>query len=100
MPTIIFKTRAGEVRADALVGDTLLDVAHKNEISLFGGCSGAGACGTCHVFISAEFLPKLNEPSAHESDLLEVLPATKSNSRLACQVIVTEEMDGMTVILP
>ncbi|MDR1289536.1 MAG: 2Fe-2S iron-sulfur cluster binding domain-containing protein [Holosporales bacterium] len=100
MPKIIFRTSGGEVEVDALVGDTLLEVAQKNGVSLFGGCSGAGVCGTCHVLIPPEFLQKLNEPSDHEADLLEVLPMSKENSRLACQVVVTDELDGLIVNIP
>ncbi|MDR1034548.1 MAG: 2Fe-2S iron-sulfur cluster binding domain-containing protein [Holosporales bacterium] len=100
MPKIIFRTCSGLVETNAVVGDTLLEVARKNNISLFAGCNGASACGTCQVYIVPDFLPKLKEPSTQESELLEVIAASKSNSRLACQIVITEELDGMMVTIP
>ena len=100
MAKITFETGGQKITVDAINGDTLLEVAHKNDIELFGGCDGAGVCGTCHVFIDPDYIKKLNEQSMEEADLLEILPNGKVNSRLACQVIVTDDLDGMTVIIP
>lgn len=100
MAKIIFKTDAGETVVDAVLGDTLLEVAKKNGISLFGGCDGAGVCGTCHVFIDPEYISKVNEATFEEQDLLEILPNGKTNSRLACQIVITEQLDGMLVTIP
>ncbi|MDR1475871.1 MAG: 2Fe-2S iron-sulfur cluster binding domain-containing protein [Holosporales bacterium] len=100
MPKIIFKNHAGDKVVEAISGDTLLEVSNKNDIGLFGGCSGSGVCGTCHVFIGAAFVDKLPKPTDQETDALETVTACKENSRLACQVIVTDDMDGMTVVAP
>jgi len=100
MPKIIFKSEDKEIVVDAVVGETLLETANKADVPLFGGCGGAGVCGTCHVFIDQAFLKKLNKPTLEELDLIDVLPNGNSNSRLACQVVVTEELDGMTVTIP
>lgn len=100
MPKIIFKSENKEIVVDAVVGETLLETANKADVPLFGGCGGAGVCGTCHVFIDQEYLKKLNEPALEELDLIEVLPNGNSNSRLACQIVITEELDGMTVTIP
>lgn len=100
MPKIIFKSEDKEIVVDAVVGETLLETANKADVPLFGGCGGAGVCGTCHVFIDQAFLKKLNKSTLEELDLIDVLPNGNSNSRLACQVVVTEELDGMTVTIP
>jgi 2Fe-2S ferredoxin len=100
MAKIIFKSGNSETIVEAKNGETLLEIAVKNDIKLFGGCCGAGVCGTCHVFIDDEFINKLNEKTFEETDLLEVLSNGKVNSRLACQVIISDELDGMTVTIP
>ncbi len=100
MPKIIFKTEDQEIAVEANVGETLLMAAERAETPLFGGCGGAGVCGTCHVFIEPSYLKKLNEASLDELDLIEVLPNGKMNSRLACQIIINEDLDGMIVTIP
>ncbi|MDR0695704.1 MAG: 2Fe-2S iron-sulfur cluster binding domain-containing protein [Holosporales bacterium] len=100
MVAIKFKSKAGEVLAHANVGETLLMVAQKSGVDLFGGCDGAGVCGTCHILVDHDFLEKLGEPSIEENDLLEVIPSRAPNSRIACQVTVSEGMDGLTVTIP
>ena len=100
MPKITFRSNNFETTVNAVVGDTLLETANKNNIELFGGCGGAGVCGTCHVFIDSEHFDKLNEKSEDEEDLLDVLPNGRVSSRLACQVVVSEDLDGMIVTIP
>ncbi|MDR1488810.1 MAG: 2Fe-2S iron-sulfur cluster binding domain-containing protein [Holosporales bacterium] len=97
---IIFN-RAGKItEAVAEVGDTLLETAHKNGIKLFGGCSGAGVCGTCHILVEESYLNKINPPTDEELDIFDIFPNFSSNSRLACQVIVSDSAHGMTVTIP
>lgn len=100
MPKIIFQFDNTEIEVNAIVGDTLLETAKKNGIKLFGGCDGAGVCGTCHVFIDPNYISKVNEATFDEQDLLDVLSNGKTNSRLACQIVVTEQLDGMKVVIP
>lgn len=100
MPKIIFRKNEQDSTVDAEVGDTLLEVAKKNDIDLFGGCDGAGLCGTCNVAIDESFLSKLEPPCGNELDLLDIVSCGRDNIRLACQVIVTENMDGMIVNIP
>ena len=78
-------------------GETILEIAHRANIPLIGGCGGAGVCGSCYVEIAPEYLEKIPEPEFNEQDLLECLPVYKPTSRLACQIQVTESMDGMIV---
>ena len=100
MAKIIFRTNGKDIAVDAKNGDTLLEVANNSGIELFGGCGGAGICGSCHVYIDSEYLKKLNDASFEEQDLLEALPQGKINSRLACQVVVSDKLDGMIVEIP
>jgi ferredoxin len=100
MVNIIFRSGSAERIVQANIGETLLAVAQRNGVRLYGGCRGAGVCGTCHVYIGSEFLDKAGEASADEEDLLDSLPNVESNSRLACQVVVTEEMNEMVVTIP
>jgi 2Fe-2S ferredoxin len=100
MVKIIFKNNSEEKEIEANAGETLLAAANRCGVSLFGGCSGAGVCGTCHILIDPAFVDKLKEPTDHEADLVVVLPKSAFNSRLACQVVVTDALDGMTVTIP
>ena len=100
MAKIIFRSNGVDTAVDAQNGETLLEVATKAGVELFGGCGGAGVCGSCHVYISNEHLPKLNDATFEEQDLLEALPNGKVNSRLACQVVISDECNGMVVELP
>jgi 2Fe-2S ferredoxin len=97
---IVFRVNGNDHAVEASIGDSLLEVAKKNQINLFGGCGGAGVCGTCHVLIDDEFIPKLDNKTESEEDLLSILPQVKSNSRLACQVIVSHGLEGMIIIVP
>ncbi len=100
MPKIIFRSKEGDKIVDAREGETLLEVAERAGVGLFGGCGGAGVCGSCQVYIEPKYLEKINEASFEEQDLLEALPNGKVNSRLACQVKVSDELDGMVVEIP
>jgi 2Fe-2S ferredoxin len=100
MAKIIFRTNAGDTTVEAKNGETLLEVAERSGVSLFGGCGGAGVCGSCHVFIDLAFVDKLTAPTNEEQDLLDVLPNGQVNSRLACQVRVSDELDEMVVNIP
>lgn len=100
MARITFRSNGSDTVVDAKNGETLLEVAAQAGVELFGGCGGAGVCGSCHVYISSEHLPKLNDATFEEQDLLEALPNGKVNSRLACQVVVSDECDGMVVEIP
>lgn len=100
MAKITFRTNTGDVVVDAKNGETLLEAAINSGVDLFGGCGGAGVCGSCHVFIDPDCIGKIDETSAEEQDLIDVLPNGKFNSRLACQIEVTEKLDGLIVIIP
>ncbi len=82
-------------------GASLMQIAVENSVpGIDGDCGGGCACGTCHVILSDEWYSRLGEPAKDEEQMLSLTPERTSSSRLGCQVIVTEEMDGISVRLP
>eukprot|EP00516_Mucochytrium_quahogii_P013009 CAMPEP_0203805492 /NCGR_PEP_ID=MMETSP0100_2-20121128/14271_1 /ASSEMBLY_ACC=CAM_ASM_000210 /TAXON_ID=96639 /ORGANISM=" , Strain NY0313808BC1" /LENGTH=130 /DNA_ID=CAMNT_0050714029 /DNA_START=91 /DNA_END=483 /DNA_ORIENTATION=+ len=84
----------------AEIGMNLLDVAHENDIEVEGACGGEMACSTCHMIFEKEAFAKFPEPEEEEEDMLDLALGLTDTSRLGCQVIVTKDMDGITVQLP
>jgi 2Fe-2S ferredoxin len=101
MPKMIFIERDGTRRElDAPLGLSVLEIAHKNNIDLEGACEGSLACSTCHVVVDPEWIELLKEPTEDEEDMLDLAFGLTPTSRLGCQIIITEELDGLTVKLP
>lgn len=101
MPKITFVERDGNRKVvEAPVGLSLLEVAHKNNVDLEGACEGSLACSTCHLIIDAEWFDALPEATEDEEDMLDLAFGLTKTSRLGCQIIVSEEMEGLTVSLP
>ena len=89
-----------EVTVNAQNGLSLLEVAHNNGISLEGACEGSLACSTCHIIVEKEFFEKLPEPSEEEEDMLDLAWGLTHTSRLGCQIIINDGLDGMKVKVP
>ncbi len=85
---------------DAPVGLSLLEIADGNDIDIEGACEGSVACSTCHVIVEAEDFRRLPEPSEDEEDMLDLAFGLTKTSRLGCQIVMSEELDGLTVRLP
>ena len=101
MPKVVFVENGGTRReVDAPEGLSLLEVAHANDIDIEGACEGSLACATCHVIIEADWYPRLEPASEDEEDMLDLAFGLTKMSRLGCQVIVTDQLDGLTVRLP
>jgi 2Fe-2S ferredoxin len=101
MPKIIFISQDGvRKEIDAPMGLSVLEIAHQNNIDLEGACEGSLACSTCHVVVDKEWFDVLPEASEEEEDMLDLAFALTTTSRLGCQIIMTEELDGITVRLP
>ena len=82
-------------------GLTVMEGAIKNNIPGFDAdCGGACACATCHVYINQDWVDKLNPKEDTEEDMLDFAFDVKDNSRLSCQISVTDELDGLIVDLP
>ncbi len=102
MPQIIFILADGQRRlVDASAGRSLMDAAVRNDISgIVAECGGACACATCHVYVDPEWSARLTPPSALESSMLEFVEGQGENSRLSCQIKVTDDLDGMVLRVP
>ncbi len=101
MPKLIFIERDGTRReVDAPLGLSVLEIAHKNGIDIEGACEGSLACSTCHVIVDPEWYDLLKEASEDEEDMLDLAFGLTATSRLGCQIIITEELDGLVVRLP
>ncbi len=85
---------------DANPGDRLLEVAQNDGQPLEGTCEGQMACSTCHVIVAAEDFGRLPPAREEEEDMLDLATGATRTSRLACQIILTEAMDGLTVRIP
>ena len=101
MPKVVFIQRDGSRREiDAPVGLSMLEVAHKNDIDIEGACEGSLACSTCHVIVEPEWFDLLPDATEDEEDMLDLAFGLTKTSRLGCQLIVSEELEGLTVKLP
>ena len=101
MPRLVFIESDGTRNVvDAPLGLSILEIAHRNGIDIEGACEGSLACSTCHVIVDASWFGRLEEPSEDEEDMLDLAFGLTPTSRLGCQIIITEELDGLTVTLP
>jgi 2Fe-2S ferredoxin len=101
MPKLTFVQADGSRRdVDAPLGLSLLEIAHRNDIDIEGACEGSLACSTCHVIVDPEWYPKLAEATEDEEDMLDLAFDLTLTSRLGCQIVMSEELDGLTVRLP
>ena len=101
MPRLIFiNTDGTRTEIDAPSGVSVMEIAHQNNVDVEGACEGALACSTCHVIIAAEFFGRLPESTEDEEDMLDLAFGLTHTSRLCCQIIMSEELDGLTVTLP
>ena len=82
-------------------GLSVMEGAVKSNVpGIAADCGGACACATCHVYVAQAWLAKVGATNATEQDMLDYAEGMQPNSRLSCQVIVTEELDGLVVHLP
>jgi len=99
MPKITFiepDETTKSVNADT--GFTLMEIAMRNGIQgIVAECGGQCSCATCHVFVEGDFFEKVGAPEGDEEDMLDFSDNRRPNSRLGCQVEITEDLDGMTV---
>ena len=101
MVKIIFIEKDGKRRqVSGASGDSLIQVAWDNEIDIEGACEGAMACSTCHVVVDENWFKELDEASEEEEDMLDLVYGLSATSRLGCQIIISEDLDGLTLYLP
>ena len=86
---------------DVQNGLTVMEGAVQNDIpGIDADCGGSMACATCHVYVKDEWYDKLDEKSEGEDDMIDQAYEPKKNSRLSCQIIVSDEIDGLKVTTP
>ena len=101
MPKITFIERNGQPReVNAPLGLSVLEVAHKNDVDIEGACEGSLACSTCHVIVDPAWFSKLVQPTEDEEDMLDLAFGLEATSRLGCQIVITEALDGLVLRLP
>lgn len=102
MPKITFIEADGKQHdVDAVTGLSLMKAAQAEGIpGIDGDCGGMCACATCHVYIASEWVGRLPILNDQERDMLELAHDLQPTSRLACQILIGEEIDGLVVSLP
>jgi 2Fe-2S ferredoxin len=102
MPKIRYVDHDGKERdVEVAEGLSVMEGAVKNLVpGIDADCGGACACATCHVYVDEEWLGKLDPKSDMEETMLDFAQELKPNSRLSCQIKVTQALDGLTVRTP
>lgn len=102
MPRITFVEHGGaHHQVEGTAGESLMRAAVDNNVpGIDADCGGECACATCHVFVSDEWLAKTGSSGEEEARLLGFAAARQDNSRLSCQIVVSDELDGLVVHLP
>ncbi|MDA1073426.1 MAG: 2Fe-2S iron-sulfur cluster-binding protein [Proteobacteria bacterium] len=102
VPEVIFVQFDGSrLQVTGPIGDTVLDLALDNGVpGILGQCGGGCTCVTCHCYVHAPWFSQLVSPHRDETDMLEYAIDRKPCSRLACQIKLTDALDGMVVSLP
>ncbi|GGX72475.1 (2Fe-2S) ferredoxin [Litorimonas cladophorae] len=102
MPKIIFIDHAGERRdVEAKAGTSVMEAAVQNMIpGIDADCGGACACATCHVFVGEAFLSKLKAKDDMEDSMLDFAEGVQDNSRLSCQILMSDELNGIEITTP
>ena len=102
MPKVTFVAHNGTPHAvDVPAGISLMRAATDYGVSgIDGDCGGNCACATCHVFVDADWASRAGPRTAPEDEMLNFASELRDSSRLACQITVTEALDGLVVSLP
>ncbi|NND68891.1 MAG: (2Fe-2S)-binding protein [Halioglobus sp.] len=102
MAKITYIAHDGETEVlDVERGSTVMRGAVDNAVQgIIGDCGGACSCATCHVYVDPQWYDKVGEIGAMEAILLEEVCDPQPNSRLGCQIAITDELDGLVVRLP
>ena len=86
---------------DVQNGLTVMEGAVQNNITgIDADCGGGMACATCHVYVKEDWFDKINKKNEGEDDMLDQAYEPKKNSRLSCQIIVSDDLDGLVIDMP
>ena len=102
MVAITFIEHTGAVhKVDGPEGATAMETAVRNGVpGIVAECGGACACATCHVYVDEAFMDKVGQPEEMEQSMLDFAENVQANSRLSCQIQVSDELDGLRVTTP
>ena len=102
MPKITYIEHGGKSHTiEVANGLSVMEGAVQNNIpGIDADCGGSMACATCHVYVKEDWFNKLPEPEDAEKDMIDMAYEPKKNSRLSCQIIVSDEINGLTVTTP
>jgi len=102
MAKITFIQSSGtEQTVDGLPGMSVMEAAVKNLVpGIDADCGGACACATCHVFVEPEWVEKTGKRNSMEEDMLDFAFDVRANSRLSCQIKISDALDGLRVRVP
>ena len=102
MPKITYKDKSGNSKTlEVEKGLTVMEGAIQNNVpGIDADCGGSMACATCHVYVKEEWFNKLPKKEDGEEDMLDMAFEPKKNSRLSCQLMVSDQLDGLVVNLP
>ena len=101
MPKLIFVEQDGnEHSIEAENGLSVMEIARDNDLGIEGTCGGSISCCTCHVIVDPEWFPIVGKPNPAEEDMLDLAFGLQATSRLACQIEVTDELNGLRVVIP
>ena len=101
MPKLIFIEPDGNEKiVDAENGLSVMEVARDSDIDIEGTCGGSISCCTCHVIIDPKWFNIVGEPNPDEEDMLDLAHGLQPTSRLSCQIEITNELDGLRMIVP
>lgn len=84
---------------DAVEGWRVMEIIREHGLPIKAECGGACACATCHVYVDPAWLPKIHDMREEEEDMLDEAFNLQDNSRLSCQIIMSEDLDGLRVTL-
>ena len=99
MPKVTYIQPNGEPKTvDVPAGTTAMEAAVDNDVAgIVAECGGACSCATCHVYVDPAWLDKLPRPQAQEDGMLDCVLDRRANSRLSCQIVLKDSLDGLVV---
>ena len=102
MPKITYIDSSGNQKTiEVEIGLTVMEGAIQNNVTgIDADCGGGMSCATCHVYVKEEWLNKLPKAEDAEQDMIDMAFEPKKNSRLSCQIVVGDELDGLVVTTP
>ena len=102
MPTVVFVQPDGRREAHAApAGHTVMDCAVDNGVAgIRAQCGGGCTCSTCHAVVDASWFAQVGAAQGDEHDILEFTPGREGHSRLTCQIVLRDDLDGLIVHLP